>query len=314
MMGLDTPPSSWAEESHPVDGVVVYRTADGRLAAVVVDEEQMSEDTQALVSALAGLDVALAEAEPPSPAPTGPGGLLPTDAGHAIALEGGPAGVDESQRGTWSYDEATLRARIEIPIEEGADPDGLWVSVVDMRSGDVLAAGALVAGVGESATTLTIAVPFASEDVRIRVDRLHEESTVEENPPGAGFWASITSVVLAGLAAVFGGLAVGTATPSTSGVLVYGMEIAVMLGLMTVSVMLVERVGRFRLLRPLIGAFVAAGVLAYSNIFYSMLNLVGGWGTWYATTAEFLQQGSIVALPIVSAWAIWSIARRGGGE
>lgn len=308
------PPSAWAEESHPVEGVVVYRASDARLAAVVVDEEEMSEDTRALIGALAGLDVVLSETSPRTPSTAEPGGLVPTDEGHAIVMAPGAEGVDLSQRGSWSFDERTLRARIEVPIEDGADPEGLWVSVVDMRSGDVLAAGALSAGDHESATTLTIAVPFAAEDVRIQVDRLPVSRPVEDTPAGMGFWVSIVGLALATLAAVLGGLAVETTSPSTSGLVVYGLEIATMLGLMTVSVMLVERVSRFPLLRPLIGAFVVAGTLAYSNVFYSMLNLVGGWGTWYSRTAEVLQQGSVILLPLVSAWALWSIARKGSGQ
>ncbi len=307
------PPAAWAEASHPVEGVVVYRSNTGQLAAVVVDEEQMSDDTRALIGALAGLDVVLAETAPPTPSTAAAGGLVPTEGGHAIVLDE-LAGVAVPKQGTWSFDEETLRARIEIPLDGDADPDGLWVSVVDMRSGDVLAAGSLTPGVAELATTLTIAVPFSSEDVRIRVDRRSVEAPVEETPAGIGLWIAIVAVVSASVGAILGGVAVGGGTPSLDGLAVYGAEILVMLGLMTVTVMLVERVGRFPLLRPLIPAFVAAGILAWSNIFYSMLNLVGGWGTWYSQTAETLQQGSMLLLPVASAWAIWSMARKGSVE
>jgi hypothetical protein len=222
-----------------------------------------------------------------------------------------PGGVDVARHGHWVFDDDRLTATITVPIEPGTAPDDLWVSVVEIGTGHVLAAGALsTMGAAEAGTTLTMAVPFVADDVRIDVGRL--APTPRHLAPARWVFAALAGVVALVVAAVVGGLSVWTEPGVGSvGVAVFVGQIVFMAAEMGVSVLLVERLWRFPLLRPLIGFVLAVAAWAYSNILYSMLNLGMGWGSWYASLAENLQWATFVLLPVTAAWAFVGLLSRG---
>lgn len=307
------PESTWSTTDAPLAGVVVHRTDAGALAAVQVDLDASGSipgEARALVIDLTGVDPTAPPAEAAVPAT--PGRLESSDGGFEFAVGvDGAVGVDPERRGRWSFDHDRLMATISVPVTDPARAGDLWVSVVDMRSGDVLAAGALApAGSSDPSAALTMALPFSADEVRVEVGRADREP-VGAARPGWGLWAALAGVLALVVATVVAGVSVWDAPAFDAAVdWVAAAEVGAMTLEMLVAVLLVERLWRFPLLRPLVGFVVAASVFAYSNVLYSMLNMGGGWGTWYAEAAEVLQWSVIFVLPATAGWAFSGLVVR----
>jgi hypothetical protein len=306
------PETAWGEAESVVPGVTVRRTAEGAVAVVAVDADsdgRLPAESRAAVLEATGIDLGAATEDR---APTRPGRLVANgDEAAFLMLSAAPIGVDTGRRGRWVYDDDRLTATITVPVEPGTAPDDLWVSVVEIGTGHVLAAGALsTVDEAEAGATLTMAVPFVVDDVRIDIGRL--APAARSLTPARWVVAALAGVAALVVAAIVGGLSVWAELGVDSvGALVFVAQIAFMAAEMGVSVLLVERLWRFPLLRPLMGFVVVAAVWAYSNILYSMLNLGMGWGSWYANLAENLQWSTIILLPVAAAWAFVGLLARG---
>lgn len=307
------PETAWGEAESPAPGVTVRRTAEGAVAVIAVDADRdglLPTEARAAVLEATGIDLDVDTSE--GPPPILPGRLAAVGDETAFSMpSSAPVGVDAGRPGRWTFDDDRLTASITVPVERGAAPDDLWVSVVEIGTGHVLAAGSLsTMGEAEAGTTLTMAVPFVADDVRIDVGRLAPAPS--SLAPSRWVVAALVGVAALVVAAIVGGLSVWTEPGVGSvGALVFVGQIALMSAEMGVSVLLVERLWRFPLLRPLVGFVAVAAVWAYSNVFYSMLNLGMGWGSWYANLAENLQWSTIILLPLAAGWAFVGLLRRG---
>lgn len=306
------PEPAWGEAESPAPGVTVRRTSGGAVAVVAVDADPdglLPPESRAAVLEATGIDL---DTVTEDRAPILPGRLAAAGDETAFSMpSSAPVGVDAGRSGRWSFDDDRLTATITVPVEPGAPPDDLWVSVVEIGTGHVLAAGALsMMDEAEARTTLTMAVPFVTDDVRIDIGRLAPAPSTLA--PSRWVFAALAGVVALVVAAIVGGISVWTESGVGSvGALVFVAQIAFMSAEMGVSVLLVDRLWRFPLLRPLVGFVVVVAVWAYSNVLYSMLNLGMGWGTWYADLAENLQWSAIILLPVTAAWAFVGLLRRG---
>ncbi|MEX1287285.1 MAG: hypothetical protein AB1Z57_05025 [Acidimicrobiia bacterium] len=306
------PETAWGEAESPAPGVTVRRTAGGAVAVVAVDADpdgSLPPASRAAVLEATGIDLDVATDGSP---PILPGRLGSAGDGTAFSMpSSAPVGVDPGRTGRWAFDDDRLTATITVPVEPGTAPDDLWVSVVEIGTGHVLAAGALsMMDEAEAGTTLTMAVPFVSDDVRIDIGRLAPAPSIPA--PSRWVFTALVGVVALVVAAIVGGISVWTESGVESvGDLVFVAQIVFMAAEMGLSVLLVDRLWRFPLLRPLVGFVVVVAVWAYSNVLYSMLNLGMGWGTWYADLAENLQWSTIILLPVAAAWAFVGLLRRG---
>ena len=323
-----SPMSSWSRADHLASDLTVFRAADGAVAALVVDagvDGAVRPEVVSLVRDLVGPEVAARftavdrPSDLSSPRPAGSIVHLGADNGVGFAIDEhrAPPGVDGSRPGRVDWDAESLSLTMTVPVTgDSSVRDGLWASVVDEATGDVIAAGRLLPRPGgESSTRLTVGVPFAADDLRVELSRSAPNGvsvTASDVPPKPVFWYAVAGVVALVVATIWAAFTAGRGVPGVGSVVIAsGFEGLAMVVEMVVAAFLVERLWRFRLLRPWVGFVVVASVFAYSNLMYALANVFDGFGTWFSSAAERIQQVSLLALPFAAGWALYRIIRKG---
>ncbi len=317
------PIADWQHAEQIADDLIVFRDAGGAIVALLidaVDEAAVRPEVVALVRDLVGADTAdqlLGGADHAAiVAATPPGAIGPigdgVDLGFVIDPASAPPVVDTSRPGRVSWEAATSSVVMEVPVT-GSPPDGLWASLVDERSGDVLAAGRLIPITEHAtATRMTLGVPVEGRSVRVRITRGSGPDgggAVGTRPPNPLLYGAIGLIVVLVVATIAVALSIGTPMSLDAVSLASLFEGTAMVVEMVVAAFLVERLWHFPMLRPWIGFVVVATVFAYSNLMYAMINIASAWGTGYSALAEDIQHISLLGLPLAAGWALFRLVR-----